>query len=235
MKSLKFFILSVISLLACGITHANDHDYHFDHDYHLGFRIAPRVSTLGGGLEVAKGITPWFGLRGGVNYFTWDYDSEESDIEYDINLELKSFGLFVDLHPFKQAFRISAGFLINGNELTGKGKLLSGQTFDIGDGSYDSNQIKSLDFDVSYNTFAPYVGIGFDTTFGDDDRWGFVFDLGILFSGSPEAKVAYDTTLTGAALNNLKNNVAAEEKDIQDSLDDFEFWPVVSAGLVYQF
>ena len=27
------------------------------------FRIAPRVSTLGGGLEVAKGLTPWFGLR----------------------------------------------------------------------------------------------------------------------------------------------------------------------------
>ena len=58
MKSLNIFILSFISLLACGITHANDHDYH------LGFRIAPRVSTLGGGLEVAKGLTPWFGLRG---------------------------------------------------------------------------------------------------------------------------------------------------------------------------
>ena len=181
MKSLNIFILSVISLLACGITYANDHDYH------LGFRIAPRVGTLGGGLEVAKGLTPWFGLRGGVNYFTWDYDGEESDIEYDLNLELKSFGLFADVHPFKQAFRISAGFLINGNEFTGKGKVLSGQTFDIGDDTYSSNQIKSLGFDVSYNTFAPYLGIGFDTTFGDDDRWGFVFDLGILFSGAPEA------------------------------------------------
>ena len=28
-----------------------------DEDYHLGFRIAPRVSTLGGGLEVAQGLT----------------------------------------------------------------------------------------------------------------------------------------------------------------------------------
>ena len=117
MKSLNIFVLSVVSLLACGITHANDNDYH------LGFRIAPRVGTLGGGLEVAKGLTPWFGLRGGVNYFTWDYDGEESDIEYDLNLELKSFGLFADVHPFKQAFRISAGFLINGNEFTGKERL----------------------------------------------------------------------------------------------------------------
>ena len=228
MKSLNIFILSVISLLACGITHANDHDYH------LGFRIAPRVSTLGGGLEVAKGLTPWFGLRGGVNYFTWDYDGKESDIEYDLNLELKSLGFFADVHPFKQAFRISVGFLINGNEFTGKGKL-TGNAFDIGDNSYTTGNINSLGFDLSYNTFAPYLGIGFDTTFGDDDRWGFVFDLGILFSGAPEASFSYDTSLTGQNLTDLKNDVEKEKKDIQESLDDFEFWPVVSAGLVYQF
>lgn len=46
-------------------------------DYHLGFRIAPRVSTLGGGLEVAKGLSPRFGLRGGFNYFTYQYDATE--------------------------------------------------------------------------------------------------------------------------------------------------------------
>jgi hypothetical protein len=230
MKSLNIFILSVISLLACGITHANDHDYH------LGFRIAPRVSTLGGGLEVAKGLTPWFGLRGGINYFTYDYNGKESDIEYDLNLELKSFGLFADVHPFKQAFRISAGFLINGNEFSGRGKI-TGTSFEIGDRTYNSNEIKSLGFDLSYNTFAPYLGIGFDTTFGDDDRWGFVFDLGILFSGSPEASFSYDDSglQTSAERQTLRKEVEKEKKEIQDSLDDFEFWPVVSAGLVYQF
>ena len=113
--------ISIFSVLLCFLA-TTQKSWSKSDNYHLGFRIAPRISTLGGGLEVAKGITPWFGLRGGVNYFTWDYDGEESDIEYDSNLELKSFALFADVHPFKQAFRISAGFLINGNELTGKGK-----------------------------------------------------------------------------------------------------------------
>lgn len=228
MKPILIFYLFISSLLA------TQQSWSKSDDYHLGFRIAPRISTLGGGLEVAKGITPWFGLRGGANYFTWDYDGEESDIKYDSNLELKSFGLFADVHPFKQAFRISAGFLINGNELTGKGKL-TGNSFDIGDGSYSSNDVTSLAFDLSYSTFAPYLGIGFDTTFGDDDRWGFVFDLGILFSGSAKASLAYNTTLTGNALDTLNNNIEKERKDIQDGLDDFEFWPVVSSGLIYQF
>jgi hypothetical protein len=227
----KCFLLSLIPLFLSLPTIQAD-----DEDYHLGFRIAPRVSTLGGGLEVAQGLTPWFGLRGGVNYFTWSYDATESDIEYDLELELKSFGMFADFHPFKQAFRISVGFLLNGNGFEGKGKLVNGSSFEIGNDSYTSSDINSLGFDVSYNTFAPYLGIGFDTTFGDDDRWGFVFDLGVLFSGAPEASFSYDTSITNPAqLNTLKNNVEKEKKDIQDSLDDFEFWPVLSAGLVYQF
>ena len=75
-----------------------------------------------------------------VNYFTYDYNGEESDIDYDLNLELKSFGLFADVHPFKQAFRISAGFLINGNEFSGNGKI-TGTSFEIGDVTYNSAKL----------------------------------------------------------------------------------------------
>ena len=69
----KCFLFTLISVLCFGSLLQADED-----NYHLGFRIAPRVSTLGGGLEVAKGLTPWFGLRGGVNYFTWNYETTES-------------------------------------------------------------------------------------------------------------------------------------------------------------
>jgi len=125
--------------------------------------------------------------------------------------------------------------LINGNEFSGRGKI-TGTSFEIGDTTYNSSQVKSLGFDLSYNTFAPYLGIGFDTTFGDDDRWGFVFDLGILFSGSPEASFSYDDSgLNSSQQAILRGEVEKEKKEIQDSLDDFEFWPVLSAGLVYQF
>ena len=54
-------------------------------EYHLGFRITPRISTLGGVLEVAQGVIPWLGLRGGVNYFTYNYKTNESGNDYDIH------------------------------------------------------------------------------------------------------------------------------------------------------
>ena len=197
-------------------------------DYHLGFRIAPRVSTLGGGLELAKGLTPSFGLRGGFNYFSYDYDATESDVSYNLDLELKSFGLFADWHPFKGAFRISGGFLINGNGLEGKARPTT--DVEIGNTDYD---LDSISLDISYNTFAPYLGLGWDTTFGDDDNWGFVFDLGLIYSGSPDAKLRVagpdenDPTLAG--------DVQREQQELQDDLDALKWWPVVSAGLVYQF
>ena len=202
-------------------------------DYHLGFRIAPRVSTLGGSLELAKGLTPSFGLRGGFNYFSYDYDATESDVSYNLDLELKSFGLFADWHPFKGAFRISGGFLINGNGLEGKAKA-SG-SYDIDGTTYTNAQISSIGLDIDYNTFAPYLGLGWDTTFGDDDNWGFVFDLGLIYSGSPDASLRINHNLAGAAADNLETQRRNEESDLQNDLDDFEWWPVVSAGLVYQF
>ena len=60
------------------------------------FRVTPRISTLGVGIETAKGFTPSFGLRAGFNYFSYGYEATESDVSYDLDLELKSFRLMAD-------------------------------------------------------------------------------------------------------------------------------------------
>ena len=205
-----------------------------EEDYHLGFRIAPRISTLGGGLEVAKGITPWLGLRGGVNYFTYSYDSEESGNQYELELELKSFGLFVDLHPFKQAFRITGGFLINGNEITGNAKLASGETFEL-DGMDYSLAGDAASMALTYDTFAPYAGIGWDTTFGDHDNWGFTFDIGVVFSGSPDLAINANVDSTDPNSGTFEEAKKKEVDELKEDLNDYELWPVISAGIVYQF
>ena len=204
-------------------------------DYHLGFRIAPRISTLGGGLEVAKGLTPWLGLRGGVNYFTYTYDSQESGNDYELELELKSFGLFVDLHPFKQAFRITGVFLINGNEINGNAKLAAGEKFDL-DGTEYSLAGNRASMALTYDSFAPYAGFGWDTTFGDDDRWGFTFDIGVVFSGSPDLAInASVDSNNQAIINEFESKKKKEVDEVKEDLNDFELWPVISAGIVYQF
>ena len=218
-----FFSLLFLSGIA-SMTQAQQEDP----GYHLGFRVAPRISTLGAGLEVAKGFTPNFGIRAGFNYFSYGYDATESDISYDLELELKNFAFLADWHPFKGAFRISGGILINGNGLTGHAKPTT--LVAIGNADYD---LTSVNLDISYNAVAPYFGLGWDTTFGDHDNWGFAFDLGLIYSGSPDATIGIAGPDQAAAL--LAGDVQREQDELQDDLDTLKWWPVISAGLVYQF
>lgn len=227
LKMKVIHILSTFSFISL-VNFASAQQAQSSADYHLGFRVAPRISTLGAGLEVAKGFTPNFGLRAGFNYFSYGYDATESDVSYELDLELKSFGLFADWHPFKGAFRLSGGLLINGNGLSGSAKPTT--LVEIGGTDYD---LTSVNLDISYNTLAPYLGLGWDTTFGDRDNWGFAFDLGLIYSGSAEA--ALTATGPGSEIGTFEENRIKEQNELQSDLDSLKWWPVISAGLVYQF
>ena len=219
----KIIIVSVLTILS-----TVSEFYAQGSDYHLGFRIAPRISTLGAGLEVAKGFSLNFGVRAGFNYFSYGYDATESDVSYDLDLELNNFAILADWHPFEGAFRVSGGILLNGNGLTGLAKPTAPVA--IGNANYD---LTSVNLDISYNSVAPYFGLGWDTTFGDDDNWGFAFDLGLIYSGSP------DTTLNVSGPDEanplLADDLNRERQELQSDLDTLKWWPVVSAGVVYQF
>ena len=219
----KIIILSLLTLLS-----TVSKFYAQGSDYHLGFRIAPRISTLGAGLEVAKGFSPNFGVRAGFNYFSYGYDATESDVSYDLDLELKNFAILADWHPFEGAFRLSGGILLNGNGLTGLAKPTAPVA--IGNANYD---LTSVNLDISYNSVAPYFGLGWDTTFGDDDNWGFAFDLGLIYSGSPDATLNVSGPDEANPL--LADDLNRERQELQNDLDTLKWWPVVSAGVVYQF
>ena len=219
----KIILVSVLTLLS-----TVSKFYAQGSDYHLGFRIAPRISTLGAGLEVAKGFSPNFGVRAGFNYFSYGYDATESDVSYDLDLELKNFAILADWHPFEGAFRLSGGILLNGNGLTGLAKPTAPVA--IGNANYD---LTSVNLDISYNAVAPYFGLGWDTTFGDDDNWGFAFDLGLIYSGSPDATLNVSGPDEANPL--LADDLNRERQELQNDLDTLKWWPVVSAGVVYQF
>ena len=219
----KIIIVSVLTILS-----TVSEFYAQGSDYHLGFRIAPRISTLGAGLEVAKGFSPNFGVRAGFNYFSYGYDATESDVSYDLDLELKNFAILADWHPFEGAFRLSGGILLNGNGLTGLAKPTAPVA--IGNANYD---LTSVNLDISYNSVAPYFGLGWDTTFGDDDNWGFAFDLGLIYSGSPDATLNVSGPDEANPL--LADDLNRERQELQSDLDTLKWWPVVSAGVVYQF
>jgi hypothetical protein len=94
-------------------------------------------------------------------------------------------------------------------------------------------KLDSVNGTLKFNSVAPYLGLGWDTTFGDDDSWGLTFDVGVLYHGSPELQIS--ASGPDASLPNFSSDLEQERLDLQNDLADFRFWPVVSAGFLYQF
>ncbi|MCG5496292.1 hypothetical protein [Ectothiorhodospira variabilis] len=193
------------------------------------FALGAKVGTTGLGVEGTYGLRENVNLRGGLYGFTYSTDVEETDVDYDADLKLRSAALLADWHPFRGGFRLTAGAYYNGNELTGK----ADGTLDIGDNDYDA----SLDATIDWRSFAPYLGIGYGNAV-QGGRWSFAFDAGVMFTGSPDVSLrgnlrgqVNDPTLQ----DQFDEDLRREQEELQDDLDDFKYYPVLSLGVAYRF
>jgi len=104
----------------------------------------------------------------------------------------------------------------------------------IGDIEYTPEQIGELSGSVRFNNWAPYIGLGYGNAVLDADKtWGFVFDIGVMWQGSPSIALSANGTLADNPI--FQQNLAKQENDIQDDADVFRIYPVLSFGISYQF
>ncbi len=190
-----------------------------------------KATTLGVGLEYERFFSPSISGRIGVNYFTYDYSGTESDIDYDFALTLKSLSVLLDWHPFKGIFRISGGVIYNGNDLDAKANV-SG-TYEIGDSKYTGAQVGTLTGRIDFDNIAPYLSFGVDTSSGKEKGFGFLFELGAIYQGSPDVSLSASGPI--ASNSAFQADLTKEENNLQDELDNFKFYPVIAIGLNYRF
>lgn len=196
-----------------------------------GTALTGRLGTLGGGLELTRSLSETVNARVGVNFFTYEYTGEESDIEYEFDLNLFSASALLDWHPFGGVFRLSGGLVLNNNELDSTARPL--EITAIGDVDYTPEEIGTLTGNIDFNNLAPYAGIGLGNAVAGDKKWGVVLDIGVMFQGTPDASLAADGLLSTDPA--FLAELAKEEKDLQDELDTFKYYPVISFGITYRF
>lgn len=197
------------------------------------------LGTTGLSAELALALTDSLNLRamaGGLNY---GYDTTEDGIEYDGDLKLSGAGLLADWYPFGGVFHISAGAMSNGNKFDAKA---SGSDLDVGNNNYTVNG--ELNAGIEWDKFAPYVGFGWGNPVAKDKKWSFNLDLGVMYTDSPKAAL----TATGEVCDSnglncqdattypgFEADLAVEQANLQDSVNDAKFWPVAKISLMYKF
>ncbi|PLX51172.1 MAG: hypothetical protein C0613_00780 [Desulfobulbaceae bacterium] len=196
--------------------------------------VGAHVSTLGAGVEVTTPIVPsHLNVRGGVHWAEYGIDAESDGVDYDADLELFSGLIAADWHPFQGRFRITGGVLLNDNKVTGRGEPNPGATYTINDTVYAATNVGRLDAEISYNTAAPYLGIGWGNPVGRDSNWTMFADIGVAFLGSPDVDLEVSGPLaTNAA---FRADLEQEKKDLEDDLDSYTYYPVIKVGVTYKF
>ncbi len=193
----------------------------------VGFGV--KAGTLGGGVELSASLIENTRIRGGFNYLTFSFDSTISDINYDFENDFNSLSLLLDWHPFGSSFFLSGGVYFNNNSISVDGTV---------DGSIIASEISrlvSLSGNVEFQPVAPYAGLGWRSN-NAETGWGIALDMGVLFQGAPDVTdLRLNAPIDVSSIADLQSFLAEQEEEIEDELSWFQYYPVVSLMLTYNF
>ena len=200
-----------------------------------GLGIGVKAGTLGAGIELSASLLDNTRLRGGFNYLTYSFDSTISDIGYDFESEFNSFSVMLDWHPFGNSFFLSGGLYFNNNSISVNGTVSDDSIGSLSPQLGALADLVSISGDVEFAPVAPYAGLGWRSN-NSDSGWGISVDLGVLFQGTPDVtnlrlNAPVDVNQSAA----VQDFLAEQEKEIEDDLDIFQFYPVATLMLTYHF
>ena len=190
-----------------------------------GIGLSARIGTPGIGFEAIKSINSKFNARVGYNFFDFTYSSdlEGKDVKYEATLELSTIAAIVDWYPGEGGFHLSGGAVINNNK--GKLHVIPTETVTAGSRTYSLETIGYVDGNATFDKMAPYVGLGWGNPLAVDKRFGFMFDMGMIYQNS------LHLTMDG---HGMIAGTAEQAPDIEEKLEGVKVLAFISIGLTFQ-
>jgi hypothetical protein len=179
--------------------------------------------------------------------FRFDRGITNDGIHYNGQLQFQSAEAHLDYYLIG-GFHISPGLLLyNGNELTATAAVPGGQTFSIGGTSYQSDPAVPVSGSgkLDFVKVSPSILLGIGNLVPRNGRhFSFLFEVGGAYQGS--ARVALnlagnvcDTTgLNCRAISSdptVQANVTSQQTKIQNDINPYRFYPVLSLGFGFNF
>jgi len=209
----------------------------------LDFGVGIKAGTVGAGIDLSAAVTKTINVRLSLTNVDLEGEDEtitvgdtvEGDIDAELDLDFGANALLVDWFVFDGGFHLTGGMLRHTGEADLTGTLQSSVTFD--GGSIDPSDLVSGEVSGELklaDSYQPYVGIGWGRKAGNGGGVSFTVDFGIVLL---DPSVELEATASGAGLSqaDVDARLREMEGDAEDELDDFEAWPILSAGVNYAF
>ncbi|MCI4645182.1 MAG: hypothetical protein MRY64_10400 [Hyphomonadaceae bacterium] len=196
------------------------------------FALGLGGGTVGGSLEAQYRFNDQVTVRATGNVLSISEEADVDDITYEGDLEFSGAGGFIDYHPFSNSFFISGGAYF-GDKSIGLAAEPN-EPVTIGDTTFTPDQVGRLEGDASFDDLAPFLGLGYDNTFTGDGHWGFRIMAGAALFGAADV----DLRSVGGTFSDdpaLLAEIEEEEARIEDDVEDFQLYPILTLGLNYRF
>lgn len=187
--------------------------------------------TLGVGPEVSYRILPMLAVRGSATFLGVGGHGSVSGYRYDGHARLSNFGGTVDVHPFLNGFRLSAGVRsTDSNRIRIHGMARGPQTY--GGITFTPEEAGEVRGTIRTKSVSPIVTIGYSKS----TLSGFTFgiDGGVMFHGHPRVE---DIRTTGQLATNsyAQSELNRQIDRLRDEVNDYPYYPVVQLSLGYRF
>jgi hypothetical protein len=194
-----------------------------------GVGVTAKVGTLGYGGDLTLGLGSRVNVRGGYNQMDYEGTRHFEDADITGELRWQTIPILLDVHPFGGGFRLSAGPVVNNNEL-----ILSAtanKTVKLNDEEYE---VARLDGSVTFDENSWYFGFGYGNAVGRDGRWHFSCDFGVMYHGEPQIN-ATATASDPEVQDALNSALDTELEKWRDDASQFRYYPVIAFGVSFRF
>jgi len=227
MKSI-FFILTIVLI---AIVNSNDIKKVDSDSFIIGYKFG----TIGAGVDFSYLANKKLSIRLSTNAYSQFRSLRIEDKDFKTYGLLLNNALLADLHPWENSFYFSWGAFFSKSKLNLIHKPKTG-TVKIGSHKYPSMQIGKVTTDIFLDhKINPYIGFGYNSM-NKKDKWGFIFDIGVIYIGTPKAEIKAYASEGFKALQPILNKEAKiEEKDLNKKIKKYKIFPVLSVGIGYRF
>ncbi|MEQ9263274.1 MAG: hypothetical protein RLP14_08945 [Owenweeksia sp.] len=190
------------------------------------FAVAVNGSTLGIGLEVARNLTPHLNIRLRGNMFslknyTLDLEMGGEPVHIDASSNFMEFDLCAEYLPFKRSsFKLVGGMGYFMKADANAHAVYDGE-LEYGDITMTSDDIGTMDFNIDYKGFAPYLGFGFGRAV-PKKRVGLGLEVGTFYLSKPA--VTIDAT-------QMLEPTEGEQAELEENLSDYRWLPFINLRL----
>jgi hypothetical protein len=211
------------------------------------------ISPMGINLQAAVNATRNMNIRGVGNVFNYPLNHiSTNEISVDGTLSFATAAMSVDIYPFPEhGFRLSPGvMLLNHNEATANLAVAGGKSFDLNGVTYYASSANPIagnghvGLHSRSQAFTVTTGWG-NMTSPHRGHVSFPFEIGAAFVGSPSVSM----TLTGgqacdqygqncvnvATDPTVQANLQAQIQRYKNDISAFQYFPIVSFGVAYNF